>query len=356
MNKRSIFGRAVYLLLFSILIQACGQEKSVQPPEEQFVINSPSNFGEVPFPESNPFTSEKIELGRTLFYDPILSGNNQISCATCHDQSVAFSDGLLKSNLGISGNILKRHTPALINLAWMDGLFWDGGVKNIEALALAPLEHPDEMSQDLGELIRELKNDSYYSERFSIAFQSEDIKLEFVLESLAQFQRTLISANSKYDSYIRNEGAELNDQEIRGLSLFEKNCQSCHSGQLFTDNKYHNNGLDDEWNDISDDYILTGRFRITFDSSDLGKFKTPTLRNAAFTAPYMHDGRFEDLKEVLDHYSSGVKNSESLDFLLRGNNDLGIDMNEAEKEDLIAFINTLRDYEFISNPKYGAPD
>jgi cytochrome c peroxidase len=336
----------IVIILLTLIFFSCSEKKEPLPQSENFVVEVPSNFDALPATQSNPFTKERIELGRILFYDPILSGNNQISCATCHDQRIAFSDGDALTRKGISGNQLLRHTPALINLAWMRGLFWEGGAKNLESLSLAPIGHPDEMNQDI-----------VYPSVFNNAFRINEIELIHVLQALAQFQRILISGDSRYDKYVRNEeGGFMNSQELNGLSLYEEHCSSCHSGFLFTDNSFHNNGIDSAWNDLSHEYIFTGRFRITFDSADLGKYKTPTLRNIALTAPYMHDGRFSSLQTVLEHYNEEVKYSKSLDTLLYQNNGApGIPLSNEDKQDLISFLNTLTDYEFISNENFGAP-
>ncbi|MEQ8359997.1 MAG: cytochrome c peroxidase [Cytophagales bacterium] len=345
------------IFILALIIFSCRENNEPLPQEEIFVVEVPSNFEDLPVPESNEFSKEKIELGRLLFYDPILSGNNQVSCASCHIQSKAFTDGDALTRRGVSGEALLRHTPALINLAWMPGLFWEGGAKNIESLALGPIGHPDEMNQDIVELVKELNEDSEYPLFFQNAFGPGDIELTQVLKALAQFQRTLISGDSRYDKYIRNEdGVTFSMQELNGLSLYEEHCSSCHSGFLFTDNAFHNNGIDSSWNDISNEFIFTGRYRITFDSADLGKYKTPTLRNIALTAPYMHDGRFESLEEVLDHYSAQVKYSPSLDEHFKNEDGTyGIPLSEEEKTDIIRFLNSLTDEEFISNQRFSSP-
>ncbi len=347
----------IALLAISMLV-SCQKKEEPQPKEEVFRLEAPSNLGEVPFPESNEFTEQKIELGRMLFYDPVLSGNNQVSCATCHLQSIAFTDGESLTSKGVSGKPLLRHSPALINLAWMRGLFWEGGAKNLESLSLGPISHSDEMDQSIPELVEEVNAIPKYRDGFYQAYGIQEIELTHILQVLAQFQRTLISANSKYDKHIRNEdGVRLNSLELKGLQLYESKCSSCHSSDLFTDNDYHNNGIDSVWNDISHEYIFTGRYRISFDSADLGKYKTPTLRNVALTAPYMHDGRFQSLEDVLEHYNSGIKLSPSLDnALFQNEGKAGIPLSQEEREALIAFLNSLSDFEFLSEEKFSNPN
>lgn len=347
-----------FLIVALIFIWACNDQEELPNVSNEFILEVPPHFEPIPSVASNKFSKDKIELGRSLFYDPILSGNNRISCASCHVQSKSFTDGVALSSNGISGNQLLRHSPALINLAWMDGLFWEGGSKNLESLSLGPIDHPDEMGQSVPELVNEINNDSEYRQRFKDAFGIDEIELIHILQSIAQFQRTMISGNSRYDKYLLDrEGGNLSDLELHGLTIFKENCSSCHKEPLFTDNSYHNNGIDDDWSDISNEYIFTGRFRITFDSSDLGKYKTPTLRNISLTAPYMHDGRFNNLQEVLDHYSSGVKYSESLDdILIKNDGGIGIQLNNDEKDALLAFMETLTDYEFLRKEEFSNPN
>lgn len=340
-----------------LLISCLQKTEEPSPKSLPFVVEVPSNFEELPYPPNNLFSKEKIELGKMLFYDPVLSANNTVSCATCHHQRIAFTDGDVLTRRGVTGKPLLRHTPALINLAWIPGLFWEGGSKNLESLSLGPINHPDEMGQDVVELVEEINAIPVYREKFRDAFGVEEVELTQILFALAQFQRTLISADSRYDKYVRGEeGGDMSSLELDGLQVYEKYCSSCHSTDLFTDNAYHNNGIDDEWNDISEEYIFTGRFRITFDSADLGKYKTPTLRNIELTAPYMHDGRFATLEDVLDHYRFGVKASATLDPALYQNDGKpGIPIKDGEKEALLAFLMTLTDREFITNPEFAPP-
>ena len=341
---------------FSLLaLFSCHKPDAAQTPEP-FSIAVPANLAaSVPFPERNPFTREGVLLGRKLFYDPILSGNNKISCATCHNQTKAFSDGAALATHGISGNALHRNAPALQNLVWMNGWFWDGGAKDLESLNFGPIKHKDEMGQNLTELVTELQNHPEYPALFKAAFQSDTISSTTITRALAQFQRTLISANSRYDKYVRNEGGKLDSEELAGLSLFKQKCSSCHATDFFTDFGYHNNGLDDAY---STDFesVAWGRGRITEKPEDIGKYKTPTLRNIALTAPYMHDGRFQTLEEVLEHYRSGIKLSATLAPELNTKNVPGIAISDAEKTKIIKFLQALTDPEFTSNPDFSRPN
>lgn len=318
------------------------------------LVTVPDNFPAFTDSKTNPLTEDGIALGKKLFFDQRLSGNNQVSCATCHQQSLAFSDGFTLTSQGISGKALERNSPALINLAWANnGLFWDGGSTNLESQAFAPLAHEDEMRQDLSELIKELNADADYPKLFNKVF-GRTINQSDIVKAIAQFERTLISANSKYDKYIRKESdGILNADELKGLELAEKFCFACHATPLLTDNLYHNNGIDNDFTDDTELMIKKGRFRVTDNPLDLGKFKTPTLRNIEKTAPYMHDGRFATLEKVVDHYSNGVLDSPTLASNLKQNGKLGFSLSETEKIQLIAFLKTLTDYDFLTNKRFS---
>ncbi|RIJ33519.1 cytochrome-c peroxidase [Pontibacter oryzae] len=351
--------RYIAILGLSLLLTACDEPASEAPAPQtrRFSPAVPANLASaVPYPERNPFTVEGVELGRMLFYDPILSVNNQVSCASCHQQGKAFSDGTALSVAGVTGNPLKRHAPALLNLAWMDGLFWDGGAKDIESLVFGPITHPDEMGQDLKALASELQQHPKYPGLFRLAFGSDSITSARIARALAQFQRTLISANSRYDKYVRQEaGGQLSGPELQGLALFKQHCASCHTSDFFTDQAYHNNGLDAAFSAEFEE-LAFGRGRITRQQQDIGKYKTPTLRNIALTAPYMHDGRFATLDEVVEHYRTGVVSSPSLaPELKQPNGQLGIPITKEEKEKIILFLNTLTDEDFVHNQAFTNP-
>ncbi|WP_316820908.1 cytochrome-c peroxidase [Pedobacter gandavensis] len=346
-----------FAILISLAIfSSCKKEELPEPQDLRGLhpveLLPPANFPALQEHPDNPLTVEGIELGRKLFYDVRLSGNNKISCASCHRQDLAFSDGLALSNQGFSGKQLSRHAPVLFNLAWADqGLFWDGGAKNLESQALGPLTSEEEMHQDLYELESELKAIPDYVNQFRQVFKSE-IRSTDVLKALAQFQRTLISANSAYDQYTaRGKSEALNGEELQGMKLVAEKCGTCHSGALFTDQRFHNNGIDAAFSDENEG-IYQGHFRVSLNPADLGKFKTPSLRNVRLTAPYMHDGRFKSLEEVLDHYQYGIKISLTTDVsLFQNQGKPGIPMSVSERKAIIAFLNALSDSEFISNKK-----
>lgn len=340
------------VLLVLVILVGCTKvyiERGV-PVTKRFRLDVPRHF-EYPdvYSTFNPLSEEGVALGRKLFYDPILSGNNTISCGSCHHQGKGFSDGIVLSNKGFSGTTLLRHAPALINVAWMDnGVFWDGGSTNLESQALAPLAAHDEMFQNLYELENELKESPEYVRLFADAFG--EVTISNMLKGLAQFQRTFISAYSKYDDYVLGK-AYLTRDEMQGMRLVQQKCQGCHSGVLFTDNLFHNNGLDDDFSDASHDGIYWGRYRVSSNPKDMGAFKTPTLRNIMVSAPYMHDGRLASIEDVLNHYSDGVKLSPSTDSLViqKPLNRPGIPLTAQEKSQIIAFLKTLTDAHFLSN-------
>ncbi len=345
-----------FFILSLLLLTASKPTHQIDALPQKFLLDIPSNLSDtLPVPARNPLTKEGVKLGKMLFFDPVLSGNNQISCATCHQPSRAFTDGLALSDQGESGKPLHRNAPSLVNLAWHKGLFWDGGASDLESLVFGPLTHPDEMGQDLHALVQELNEKAVYRKMFKSAFGEDTIYSALVGRALAQYIRTLISANSRYDQFVRNEpGANFSGMELKGMETFEQKCGSCHpfgkgNNNFFTDHQYHNNGLDSTFPNESEG-IFQGRFRITRDSTDMGKFKTPTLRNIALTAPYMHNGRFATLEEVLDHYDSKMEYSSTLDSIFyEDEGRAGISLTEAEKEAIIAFLHTLTNTAFVQN-------
>lgn len=287
-------------------------------------------------PARNELTSTGVALGKALFFDPALSANGNISCATCHQPELSFSDGK-KLSTGHNGILLKRHTPTLINLAWSEYFFWDGGVKNLESLSFAALMNPNEMGTDLTELSKNLNAHPTYPAQFKKAFGIDSISSAYTSRAIAQYMRTLIFAQSKYDS-MRQQKITFSAKERKGMAVFQNNCAACHPPPLFTDHGFHHNGIQQSYSteDIS---LSTGRFRITQDSSDLGRYKTPTLRNIMLTAPYMHDGRFKSLEEVLDHYRTLDSTNRNQDQRLAN-----LHFSSEEKKYLIAFLATLTDH------------
>ena len=292
-------------------------------------------------------SENEFQLGRQLFYDPILSRDQSISCASCHLQATGFTHVDHDLSHGIEGRIGKRNSMALMNLAWNTSFMWDGGVNHIEIQALAPISSENEMGSSLKEVVTKLNASEKYKTLFYNSYKDSLVTGQKTLLALTQFVVMLNSYNSKYDKYVRNEaGGEFTAQEKNGLSIFKNNCASCHTEPLFTNNEFHNNGL------TLDPYLKDfGRMLITNKSEDSLKFKVPTLRNIQFTPPYMHDGRFETLKDVITHYNSGVTHSITLAENLKNN----LELTHKEEVDLLVFLRTLTDVEFLFNNRFSYP-
>lgn len=332
----------------ALLMSACRVENPVLSIHEYAHPKVVRFLGPLPEPETNRYRPEAIALGRRLFYEPKLSSNGKVSCATCHEQALGFSDGVALAKSGVSGKSATRHSPTLINLAWSNnGLFWDGGAKNLESQIVGPLHNPDEMGQPIGASLEKLRADSTYRKAFEQAFPDHELSTTNLLQALAQFVRTLVSFDSRYDRVLRQEGM-LNEGEARGRNLFTGKCAVCHNGPLMTDNGYHNNGLDDQYPPDHEGQLM-GRFRITRKTEDIGKFRTPTLRNIAVTKPYMHDGRFATLEAVIEHYSSGIKRSATLDPKLPAG---GFHFSAQDKADLKEFLLILTDENFLKRKEF----
>lgn len=329
---------------------------------QPYTLDIPAFLGSPIIPIDNPLTEEGIMLGRMLFFDPILSADSSMSCFSCHLPERAFTDGLAKS-VGIQGIATRRSSMSLVNLALLeDDLFWDGSSASLEDQALLPIEAHDELNDSWENVEEKLRRHSDYPRLFRAAFGIEytsEITRELATKSLAQFQRTIISANSKYDQvvWLNDLSQEFTEEEQLGLELFEvetaitlehPGCTHCHSGPNLTDNKFHNNGLDDvaTLNDFTD----LGRGGISGVPFENGTFRTPTLRNIALTAPYMHDGRFNTLEEVLDHYAQGGHGVENENSNIRP-----FALSEEEKQALIAFLHTLTDTISLNKPALQNP-
>jgi cytochrome c peroxidase len=386
------------LFAATLLLAACGEDDINEPidaytrydnePLTQFAYNPEAaslgtltGFPQPIIPNDNPFTKAGIELGRRLFYDPILSGDSTMSCESCHKQSLAFSDGMSKS-IGIDGIAGTRNAPPLMNLAFVsNGLNWDGSSPNLEEQAIIPITSEIEMHAEFKDVVLRLKRHSLYPKWFREAFgieQKGEINDLLVRKALSQFVRTLISSKSKID---RANGLVpgaprpfLTDSEQRGSIMFfkendviftwdgrdsirnDKECMHCHGGanRLFTNNAFTNNGLTASQGFF--DFPDFGLGAITGRAPDNGRFRTPSLRNIELTAPYMHDGRFQTLEEVLDHYADHLKDSPNLDGILSARlSGVKISFTQTEKTDLINFMKALTDTTFVNNPAFSNP-
>jgi len=297
--------------------------------------------------QNNELTQEGFELGRKLFYDVRLSRDNTISCASCHTQFSAFSHLDHPLSHGIDGLFGTRNTPGIFNMAWKPSFFWDGGVVNLENQPINPIENPVEMDEKISDVVAELGALPEYKPMFRGAFGDETVNSQRIFKALAQFMATLVSADSKYDKWTRGEtGGEMTAQELNGLELFRTKCATCHKEPLFSDYTFRNNGLtpDASLND-------TGRAHITNMQEDRYRFMVPSLRNVDLTRPYMHDGRFNTLDAVLEHYRTGVVPTDNIDDVLKD----GITMTDEEKADIITFLKTLTDQTFIKDKRFAEP-
>lgn len=293
----------------------------------------------------NPITQGGFELGRSLFYEPMLSGDSTISCASCHLQQTNFTHVDHALSHGIYGRKGTRNSSIIMNVAWSKNFMWDGGVNHIETQPLAPITSPQEMNSSLNEIVDRLKASSYYSEKFKKVYgPGSEITGQFVLKSLSQYMLMLQSYNSKYDRVKRKEpGYVFTESEDRGYQLFKTHCASCHTEPLFTNNGFENNGLE------PDPYLKDGgRIKITKQLSDSLKFKVPSLRNIELSYPYMHDGRYRNIQMVLFHYSEDIHATINLSEKLP--KPLGL--TEQNKNDMVAFLKTLTDTTFLNNANY----
>ena len=307
--------------------------------------------------EVNSITEEGVELGRYLFYDKRLSADGSISCGSCHKQHLAFADDKAFS-IGVNGDTLLRNTPPLYNLAWYDRLFWDGKSADIESQVHHPLRSKEEMNMDWKLIVKRLRSDAFYRRQFRRIY-GKNIDSSLVVRAIGEFERSLISANSKYDQALKGERYFSKD-EYDGFVLMNDqnkgNCLHCHTtdgNALGTTGGFSNNGLTFAQN-ISD-FRDTGLGGVTQKKEDYGKFKIPSLRNIELTAPYMHDGRFKTLEEVLHFYANDVKNSPTLDSKMGPHDELAIHLTEEEQRKIIAFLKTLTDSSFIHDPRFSDP-
>ena len=369
--------RNVLLAGLLTIALACCRDNDPVPPDQPvpdptpYSLVLPTNFGQTPTqPLDNPLTNEGVELGRHLFYEKALSIDNTVSCASCHKQEKAFSDGLNRA-IGVHGSRHSRSAMPIQNMLWEKDMAWDGATKTLEAQARVPLQNPIEMGQTLTASVAKLQAMPKYVTMFNKAFKTKVITEDNMLKALAQFERTLISGNSRFDRFMRGEFSALTADEKEGKKLFEThprfelvngrqvfvrgaNCGDCHKGNLLNGDMM-NNGLDLTFTDL-------GLGAVTSQSSDNGKFKITSLRNIALTAPYMHDGRLATLEDVLNHYNEHVVlNSPNIDpLILNTTNDPRqqsnqLELTQQEKALIIKFLHTLTDSSFIQNPRFSEP-
>jgi cytochrome c peroxidase len=356
-----------YLLAIAILvIVAC------QPDEPNPVVDPPVydatpytlEYGNLPpptIPGDNSLTIEGVKLGRMLFYETKLSKDGSQSCASCHNQTDGFSD-TLKFSVGVEGLEGGRQAMAIFNMLWhTNEFFWDGRAHLLRDQAILPIQDPLEMNETLENVVAKLTNEQDYTDQFIRAFGDSIITSERLSLALEQFMNSIVSYQSKYDKFLAGE-ATLTESEERGRELYfaEYNpffpalsgadCQHCHGGDNFENDQYMNNGLDSDL-----DFDDFGREKATNDPADRAKFKVPSLRNIEVTAPYMHDGRFQTLEEVVDHYNEGIQTSSTVDPAIENTRQTGLLLSEQDKKDLVNFLKTLTDESYLNKEEYKSP-
>ena len=328
-------------------------------PPRPYVFPELKHFPVMPLAHDNQVTVEGAELGRHLFYDPILSLDSTMSCASCHRQEVAFSDAPNRFSEGLGGERLARNTMPLFNLAWYSSMFWDGRIGSLEDQVFHPVRAHDEMNLSWPEAEERVNRNAFYRQMFKLAFGEVEIDSILIARAVAQFERTLISINSKYDRVLRGEDHFTSD-EYEGFVLMNDqtkgDCLHCHttdSDALGTTGLLSNNGLFAARS--PSDYADPGHGGVTFRSYDYGFFRIPSLRNVTLTAPYMHDGRFNTLEDVLKFYSAGVHAAYNIDPKMGHGNQRGAQLTIVEQEQVIAFLKTLTDSSFITNRAFSDP-
>jgi cytochrome c peroxidase len=329
-------------LALALAAAGCGADPPGPADAGAAAVEPPPGFPPLPAPADNPPTADRIALGRRLFHDTRLSRTKEIACASCHLQQHAFADPR-RVSVGVEGRQGKRNAPALVNLAWATSLFWDGGVDTLERQAMAPIMDESEMDLPLEQAVARLAGDPEYEALFGRAF-GEPPTPRGLTRALASFVRALVSGDAPYDRYRAGDRGALDGQALRGMALFfgeRGECFHCHDGPHFTNDRHANNGTYVDGGDV-------GRQRVTGRAIDLGRFKVPTLRNVAVTAPYMHDGSIATLEDVVEHYARGGRGHPSTDPNVH-RLDLGAD----DKQDLVAFLRALTDQSFLRDPRFG---
>ena len=357
----------ILILIFSLtfIVVACKDDDApptsvIEKDETPYQLN----YGNLPppnLPADNMLTVQGVQLGKMLFYDKKLSEGESQACADCHQQADGFSD-IRQFSLGVGQMEGKRQAMPIFNMAWhTNQFFWDGRANLLRDQALLPIQDPFEMDETIEDVIAKLSIEKDYRDQFMRTFGSEEITSEKMALALEQFMLSIISNDSKYDKYLAGE-EQLTESEERGRVLFfaEYNpffpddsgadCQHCHGGDNFENDLYMNNGLDTDA-----EFTDMGREEVTMNPDDRAKFKVPTLRNIAVTPPYMHDGRFQTLEKVIDHYNEGIKSSSTADQTVLNTMQTGLLLTEQDKKDLVNFLHTLTDETFLNNEEYKSP-
>lgn len=339
MNRRWLWISGVLLLA---ALGACRKDAPIISPYNiPISLSVPNHFPKPVIPEDNQLTVARVELGKKLFFDPILSLDNTISCSSCHLQENAFADPR-KVSLGVGNLPGKRNAPAIVNLAYGKSFFWHGSKPTLEQQVSGPIENPVEMINTVAEVVNRMKNHPEYPDLCRKAYNSEP-NAYVLTRAIACYMRFLVSCDAPYDRYLEGDENALTTQQKRGMTIFfneRAECFHCHTGFNFTDESFQNNGL----------YLVypdSGRWEVTGKYEDIATFKVPTLRNVEVTGPYMHDGSFTTLEEVVEHYNSGGKHHFNQSNVIRP-----LGLTTSEKADLVAFLKSLTDQRFLTNPAF----
>jgi cytochrome c peroxidase len=328
-------------ILLVISLWACNKTSVPEYPEVRF--EKPAHFPEPVYKfENNPITGAGFALGRKLFYDGSLSRDGSVSCGFCHLQTAAFTHHGHDLSHGIDNQLTERNATPIMNLAWQTEFFWDGGVHDLDLVSIVPIQNPVEMDQTLDQVLAKLRQNPDYPPLFEAAYGDPEVTTSRFLKALSQFMLMCVSADTPYDRFKQGDTQALTADEQAGLQVVRAKCGTCHSGELFSDFSFRNNGLSHQFNNDE------GRFAVTLRPEDMHAFKTPSLRNLGFTSPYMHDGRFGSIDKVLDHYANGIVDSPTLDpALRRPDGTLGISLTTTERQQIKAFLAALNDEDFI---------
>lgn len=337
----------IVLFFAGFFVLACKKDRPIKEEIDDWLgFVNPVHFPKPVYDlKNNPVTKDGFMLGRALFNEPRLSRNNTITCSSCHIQSSAFTQHGHDVSHGIDDRLGIRNSPPIMNLAWSKAFMWGGGIFDLDLQPINPITAHEEMDESLENVLKKISATAKYPPLFKAAFGSEEVTTARFMKALSQFMVMCISSNSKYDKVMRKEpGASFTVEEQAGYVLFKDKCASCHTEPLFTDGSFRNNGLGISL--VND----KGLYASTLIETDKYKFKVPSLRNLKYTAPYMHDGRFLSLGGVLEHYNAEVQATPNLDPVLNQNGRRGIALNSSDKAKMTAFLSTLNDTDFITNP------
>ena len=346
---------------------SCSDDPVIDPPMEEILQDTTLynlTYGALPspnLPDDNTLTEQGVELGRMLFYEKLLSKDGTQTCASCHRQAHGFSD-TTRFSIGVEGLPGKRQAMSVFNMAWNSNeFFWDGRAHLLRDQAILPIQDELEMNETLENVLEKLNDTKIYRDQFTRVYGDDEITIDKMALAMEQFMLSIVSYDSKYDQW-KAGTTELTESEERGRLLFETeynpffpdfsgaDCAHCHGGANFENDLYMNNGLDED-----SDFVDIGREAVSNDPMDRARFKVPTLRNIALTAPYMHDGRFQTLEEVVNHYNEGIHPSSTADEAIVATSETGLFLTDTDKDDLVNFLKTLTDDSFVNDQRYTDP-